>query len=714
MASILAKIRNERLEKVEKLRKLGLDPYPAEVDKSKRVKNSDVTSDFKKYEGKEITSLGRIMSWREHGALRFAHIADGEAQIQIIIRKDSLKKYSKREENLGWKELKLLDVGDFISVSGKVLKSKTSEISIDAEVIKILSKSIRPMPEKWEGIKDTEIRYRKRYLDMLVNEDVKRVLDARWLIERETRKYLQEKEDFTEVETPILQVLYGGTNAKPFKTYMNALNSDFYLRVAPELYLKRLIVGGYERVFEFARNFRNEGIDQTHQPEFTMMEFYEAFADYHRIMSITEGLIKHLAKKLNGDMVIMLGKKKIDISGKWPKITMKKALLKYEKIDVDKLEDQDLKKLMKDNDIEIVGKFSRGKAIFDLFDKLCTPKLINPTWIIDYPKEVSPLSKTHRSEEGFVERFEGYIGGKEIVDGWSEIIDPIEQRSRFENEQKNMRAGDEEAHPLDEDFLESLEYGMPPLGGIGIGIDRLVMFLTNTWSIKDVIAFPTLRPKKEKKQNSETAKQKSKGTKTETFDDKESINPGIDREKGLELIKQYTKNENLLKHMYASEAAMMEYAKHFVEKGELNKKNIETWAIAGLVHDITYERDEDEHMYTGADLLKDAGVCDYVTHAIRVHGNVDGSEQETLLDKVLWIAEECTGLVVAATLVLPSKKLSDLKLKSLLKKWKDKRFAANINRENITAGCERIGMEVKDHLEIILKAMQGISDDLGL
>ena len=276
---------------------------------------------------------------------------------------------------------------------------------------------------------------------------------------------------------------------------MNALDHDFYLRVAPELYLKRLIVAGYERIFEIARNFRNEGIDQSHQPEFTMLEWYEAYADYHKMMDVAEGLIRHLATKLYGQSQLKILEETIDVGQAWQRLTMYESLKRYAQIEVQSASDQQLQDLLNKHQIKLIGDFSRGKAIFALFDKLVPSQLIQPTWIIDYPKEVSPLAKLHRDDPQLVERFEGYICGKEIADGWSELVDPLEQRRRFEDEQRRMRAGDDEAHPLDEDFIEALEYGLPPLGGIGIGIDRLVMFLTNTWSIREVIAFPTLRPK---------------------------------------------------------------------------------------------------------------------------------------------------------------------------------------------------------------------------
>lgn len=480
MATRLDFSRDAKLEKRKKLEEMGVNPHPYSFAPTHSIAKA------RDSKGKSVIVAGRLMSIREHGKVSFADLHDETGSMQIMFRADALGNR--------YKIVSLLDPGDFLGVSGKVTLSKTNELTVEAVQIEVLGKSLRPLPTSWQGIDDTETRYRKRYLDMIINPEVKNTLDARWLIEKEIRRYLQDEERFTEVETPVLQPLYGGTNARPFTTHMNALDSDYYLRVAPELYLKRLIVGGYERIFEIARNFRNEGIDHTHQPEFTMLEWYEAYADYNRVMDAAEGLIKHLAKRLHGKLGMKVGELEIDLSGKWPRITMSDSLKKYKQLDVDTMTDEQLKVVLKKHKQELIGSFSRGKAIFALFDRLVTPTLINPTWIIDYPKEVSPLSKQHRDNPELVERFECYIGGKEICDGWSEVTDGIDQRQRFEVEQLHLREGDEEAQPLDEEFLEAMEYGMPPLGGIGIGIDRLVMFLTNTWAIREVIAFPTLKP----------------------------------------------------------------------------------------------------------------------------------------------------------------------------------------------------------------------------
>ena len=473
-----------RKDKLAKLVALGVNVNPPFYEPTNHVIDCKLDT--------EVKLAGRIMGYRRQGKIAFLDLMDQTGKIQVFA---SLTEMGDKDYEI----VKLLDVGDIVGVKGTVFKTQAGEKTVRTQELTFLGKSMEPLPDTWYGLKDKEDRFRKRYLDLLLNPDSKKVLDARWEIERAIREFMW-SEDYQEVETPILQNLYGGTNARPFTTHLNALDTEMYLRVAPELYLKRLMVGGYERVFEIARNFRNEGMDQTHQPEFTMMEFYEAYADYERIMDLTEELIKYVAKKVNGTLKVQLNEQEIDLGGKWRRVTVDEITKEKIGVDWDKITDEEIKVILKKNKFQVPGIFTRNKALFTIYDHLVTPQLIDPTWVIDYPVEVSPLSKVHRSKAGRVERFECYIGGKEMFDGWSEIVSAQEQRDRFENEQKNMKAGDDEAQPLDEEFLEALSYGCPPLGGIGVGIDRLVMFLTNTWSIREVIAFPLMRPDNSQKE----------------------------------------------------------------------------------------------------------------------------------------------------------------------------------------------------------------------
>jgi len=476
----LEEIRKNRPNKIKKLIELGINPYP-----SKPKENPiDIASALEKSE-QAVSVCGRIMSIRGHGNMSFFDLKDETGKIQLWFQKNVLKKI--------YKTLELIDVGDIIFAKGDVTKTKSGEISIDVSDFQLLSKSIRPLPSTWFGVKDIEDRYRKRYLDLIFNDDVRRRFNLRTKLVREIRNYLDGL-GYWEVETPTLQPLYGGANAKPFKTHHNSLDHNFYLRIADELYLKRLIIGGYQKVYEICKDFRNEGVDQTHSPEFTMIEYYESYADYQKMMDVTEGLFKHLADRVLGQMKIKVGGREIDISQKWPRVTMVDEIKEKLGLDVEKEDQESLEKYCNENKVELLGGETKGQLVYTIFEHKVTDQLNGPIWIIDYPKDVSPLSKKHATKEGWVERFEGYIGGKEICDGWSELTDPMEQRSRFVSDEKLSREDKEEAQQVDEEFLEAMEYGMPPLGGIGIGIDRLTMFLTNTWLIKETILFPTLRP----------------------------------------------------------------------------------------------------------------------------------------------------------------------------------------------------------------------------
>ena len=487
MAQRITKIRSDRLKKKEELLKLGVNPYPSSISlKGERIAISYARESL----GKNVLVAGRIRAIRIHGGASFLDLEDFTASIQLLFQKNVLgERYSL---------ISLFDAGDFLAVSGEVIKTQAGEITVRVSDFQFLSKAIRPLPSSWYGLKDIEERYRKRYLDLLLNPEVKQRFLTRTKLVREIRNYLDSL-GYQEVETPTLQPLYGGANAKPFKTHLNALDCDMYLRIADELYLKRLLVGSYEKVYEICKDFRNEGMDLTHNPEFTMIEYYEAYADYHRVMDVTEGLFKHLAKSIFGKMKIKVGEQEIDISKKWPRIKMVDIIREKLGIDVLEASESFLVDYCRKNEIELVGGESKGQLIYTIFEHKVTDLLINPDWIIDYPEAVSPLSKAKAGEPGWVERFEGYVGGKEICDGWSELNDPLIQRKRFESDVKAARKDREEAQQVDEDFLEAMEYGMPPIGGIGIGIDRLTMFFTNTWSIKEVILFPTMRPLLKKK-----------------------------------------------------------------------------------------------------------------------------------------------------------------------------------------------------------------------
>lgn len=483
MAKPLDVIRKDRIEKLEKLKKLGINPYPSKIGLSgELVKVSQALDSL----GKKVLVAGRIWSLRKHGGIIFADLKDDSEKIQLLFQEKKLGK--------DWEILSLIDTADFLAASGEVIKTSAGEITVDVDDYQLLSKALRVLPDDWYGLKDVEERFRKRYLDLLLNPEVRSRFNMRTQLVRELRRYLDNL-GYQEVETPTFQPLYGGANAKPFKTHLNALDVDMYLRIADELYLKRLVIGGYEKVYEICKDFRNEGMDLSHNPEFTMIEYYEVYADYQKVMDVSEGLFKHLAQAIFGKMELKVGDKVIDISHKWPRVTMVDLIKEKLGLNVEKDSIGSLSKYCKNIGIGLVGGETKGQLIYLIFEHKITDLLIDPTWVIDYPKDVSPLSKDHQ-KEGWVERFEGYVGGREICDGWSELTDPQEQRKRFVSDTKAARRDKEEAQQVDEDFLEAMEYGIPPLGGIGIGIDRLTMFFTNTWSIKEVILFPTMRPEK--------------------------------------------------------------------------------------------------------------------------------------------------------------------------------------------------------------------------
>ncbi len=671
-------------DKRAQLEAAGVNPHPYTFDKTHTIAQARAA------DGKVVRTAGRIRASRGHGKLLFIDLEDTSGRIQVMVRAEQVG-----ADVFAW--FNSIDPGDFLGVEGTVGTSKTGELTIVADTVSFLGKTLRPLPTEWNAADDKEVRFRRRYLDMLVNPNVRRVLDARWLIEKEIRRFLQDQHHFTEVETPILQPLYGGTNAKPFTTHMNALDCDFYLRLAPELYLKRLIVGGYERIFEIARNFRNEGIDQTHQPEFTMIEWYEAYADYHRMMDVAEGLIQHLVEKLHGGSTLKVGDHEVDVAGHWPRLTMVEALQKYAGLDFNSLTDEQLKAALTERSIELIGEFTRGKALFALFDKLVPDHLINPIWITDYPRDISPLAKQHRTLPGFAERFEAYIGGKELADGWSEITDPIDQRSIFEGEQRRMRAGDSEAHPLDEDFLEAMEHGMPPLGGIGMGIDRLVMFLTNTWSIKEVIAFPTLRPlNRVTPPAAKKAVTPPAATPTAVNDNNGSL---PSRAQSEALLEAHIKNPALLNHCRMVAKAMEAYASQLGEDAEL-------WYQTGLLHDLDWEEYPDEHPNKAiAEWLSAYPAA--LRQAIAAHApDRTGTNPETLIDRYLFACDELSGFMHAVSLMRPDR-FTGMEAKSVKKKLKDKSFASNVSRDDITQGLDLIGKTPDEHISFLIDVFGG-------
>ena len=484
-----------RYEELEELKKKGIETfaYSFETDSY----SDDIKKDFESFENKDVKLAGRIMALRRMGKASFAHIMDQKGRIQIYLKKDDIGE--------SYEAFRLMDIGDIIGVEGFVFKTKTGEISVHVKKLVLLAKSLRPLPiakeaEDEQGKKviydqfaDKELRYRQRYVDLVVNPQVRDVFLKRSKIITAARKFL-DKKGYLEVETPVLQPLYGGAAARPFVTHHNALDIDLFLRIADELYLKRLIVGGFDGVYEISKDFRNEGMDRAHNPEFTMLELYVAFKDYEWMMNLVEEFFESVCLSVFGHLEFTFEEKQIKFSKPWKRINYVDAIKDKTGVDVISASENDLKALAKNIGLEISNLHGKAKLVDEIFSQVVEPELIQPTFVVDYPLILSPLAKKHRSKDGLVERFEGYIAGREICNAFSELNDPIDQRKRFEDQVKMREAGDEEAHQVDEDFIHSMEYGMPPMAGLGIGIDRLVMLLTNQSSIRDVIFFPQMKP----------------------------------------------------------------------------------------------------------------------------------------------------------------------------------------------------------------------------
>lgn len=483
----LIEILQVRRDKLKDLQEAGKDPFHiVKYDATHRT--GEILADFEGFENKKVSLAGRLMSKRGMGKSSFCDIQDRDGRIQLYVRINDIG-----EEQ--YEEFKKLDIGDILGITGVVFKTRMGEISIHVDSYVLLAKSLRPLPEKFHGLKDPDTRYRQRYLDLVVNPDVKKTFMVRSHIIRAIRKFLDQR-DFLEVETPILNLIPGGAAARPFITHHNTLDLDMYLRIAPELYLKRLIVGGLERVYEIGRMFRNEGMSIKHNPEFTMMELYQAYTDYHGMMELTENLISSVAKDVLGTMEIEYQGQPINLTPPWTRLSMIEAVLKYTDINFDEIAtDEQAREAAKSKGMNIEGTPTRGEILSMMFEEFAEPNLVQPTFIIDYPVEISPLTKRKADRPELTERFELFITGREFGNAYSELNDPIDQKERFVAQAKKREAGDEEANMMDEDFVLALEHGLPPTGGLGIGIDRLIMLLTDSFSIRDVLLFPTMKPK---------------------------------------------------------------------------------------------------------------------------------------------------------------------------------------------------------------------------
>ena len=628
------------------------------------------------------------------GKASFCTIQDSDEKIQSYISVNDLGEES-------YKEFKTYDIGDIIGISGFVFKTKTEEISVHAKSVTLLSKSLRPLPEKFHGLKDPDLRYRQRYTDLIMNPEVKKTFETRSKIIKEMRNFLDSK-GYMEVETPILNTIAGGATAKPFVTHHNALDIDMYLRIAPELYLKRLIVGGFDKVYEIGRLFRNEGMDLKHNPEFTSIELYSSYEDYNDMMNITEEMVSTIAKNILGTTKITYQGTEIDLTPNWKRITMIDAIKEVTGVDFNKVNtNEEAIKLAEERKLEVDDiKKTRGNIINIFFEEYVEETLIQPTFICDYPVEVSPLTKRKKADPRLTERFELFIGGREYANAYSELNDPIDQYERFKKQVEAREAGDEEANMMDDDFVQSLEIGLPPTGGLGMGVDRLIMLLTDSSTIRDVLLFPTMKllnNANEKK----TAKVENEELNNTKFETK------IKREDALELLKKYNKEEFHIRHGVTVEQIMKYFARKYNE-------NEEFWGLCGLLHDIDYEMYPEEHCKKAPEMLKEINASDELIRAICSHGYgiCTDIEPKHNMEKILFAVDELSGLIWAAAKMRPSKSTKDMELQSLKKKYKDKKFASGCSREIIAEGAKMLGWELDELLQNTLEAMKETEDDI--
>ncbi len=707
----------------------GRYDYDQHVDELKRryadLENGASTSD-------RANVAGRIMAVRNQGKIMFMVLRERMGDIQLFCRINNLG-----EEAFG--KMKDLDVGDWIGARGTIMRTKRGELSIAVDGYTLLSKSIRPLPEKFHGLTDKETRYRQRYVDMVMNPDVKDVFIKRSKIVAACRAYMNSL-GFLEVETPILQEIMGGANAKPFITHFNALDQECYLRIATELHLKRCLVGGLDRVYEIGRIFRNEGMDHTHNPEFTTIEAYQAFGDLESMKELAEGFIKCGLHVVSDSEVITYQGQTIDLSGTWRSVPLAQVVSEHlgEHVDIDTPVEH-LRALLDANHLEWQDDWGAGKLLFTLYDELCESEIVNPTFVCDYPVEVSPLAKRQEDDPRLTYRFELVIAGHEYANAFSELNDPVDQETRFAAQMEAKRHGDEEAMEYDTDYIRALQYGMPPAGGIGIGIDRMIMLLCDQESIRDVLLFPHMRPERNaRKAQAAKADAAAEGAADAPADDAAKdgdaadapkperravlmdvppapipgrpIDAGITREEAFDLLRAHNKDDFHIRHGLTLEALMRYYARKY------DPVNEEFWGIVGLLHDLDWEEypTAEDHTVKTAEMLQAAGVNPVLARCIQTHNSdlaPDLPAPHAKMEKVLYACDELSGLIQAAVLVRPSKSVQDFTVKSLKKKFKDKSFAAGCNREVIAKGAEMNGLELNDLFASVIEAMKATDPD---
>ena len=720
--------RAQRRARRQALIDAGVNPYPiaSEVTAHAAQLEKDYASLPDGEDTQDVVSVaGRIRALRRQGKVAFIVLEDVTGQIQLFCRVNDLG-----EE--GWGLLRQLDLGDIIDATGRVLRTRRGQLSIAPTKLALLSKSLRPLPEKFHGLTDREVRYRQRYVDLIMNPEVRDVFRKRSAIISLIRRYM-EADGYMEVETPMMHAILGGANARPFVTHFNALDRDFYLRIATELPLKRLIVGGMERVFEIGRQFRNEGMDLTHNPEFTSMEAYCAYSDLDGMKRLTEGLFKAIAREVcgceEGHEVITYQGQQVDMSGTWRSVPLSEVASQVvgEHVDMD-TPIEHLRELCRANGIETEDGWGAGKLLFELYDELGESTLVDPTFVCDYPEEVSPLAKRKADDPRLTDRFELVICGHEYANAFSELNDPVDQAGRFAEQVAAKGMGDDEAMGYDYDYVRALEYGMPPAGGIGYGIDRMIMLFCDQPAIRDVLLFPQMKPEvvtradiasqlPEKTDNAAAsvdviADDAENGAANEAARDASApaLSTGLTRDQAFALLERYNKDPFHIQHAETLEGLMRYYAEKY------DPANVDFWGQVGLLHDLDWEEFQDpvQHTVKAGELIEAEGGTPELVHAIQTHNSDNNPElpqPEAKMERVLYAADELSGLIQAAILMRPSKSVMDLEVKSLKKKFKDKHFAAGCSRDVIRHGAELNDMELADLLASMIEAMRSIAPD---
>ena len=688
-----------RAQKAQRIRDEGSMPYAAQFDRSHGLIDASAQKD-----GTKVRVAGRVMLWREMGKMTFATLQDESGRLQLAFKQDVLNEEYKQAQEL-------IDLGDFIGVAGEHFTTQKGEPTVLVNEWTMLSKALRQPPEKWHGIEQQETAWRQRYLDLTSNRETLERFQFRSKFLRMLREFYWQN-NFAEVETPALVNAASGALATPFSTHHDAYDMDVFLRIAPETFLKECLVGGFERVFEVARCFRNEGLDPSHLQDFTIMEHYAAYWDYEQNMSFTEEMLSTVIKELQGTTKIKIPNRDgklvtVDFKPPWPRLTIHDAIKDSCGIDIHKTETaDDLLEAMKKAKIKLdvpVDKLGRGNLIDQLYKKVSRPQIVQPTFLTQHPVDLSPLARLNDENPAIVDRFQLVVGGWEIVNAYSELIDPIDQAGRFEQQSSAQEQGDTEAHRKDDEFVKALEYGCPPCSGWGMGVDRIVALLTQQTNLRDVVLFPLMKP---------LTNQSSPNPNPTPTLLLQHAEYGHLLEAAHSLLEEHA--ENTKAHLIATGAAMAKLAERF-------GGDPETWRVAGMLHDLDWDHlDKDAEAHCGKkleDLLAPIKAPQELLADIRAHyAEQYGAEYplDSMLRKCLYCVDELTGFIVAVALVRPSKKLEDVKVKSVKKKLKDKSFAAQVNREQIYSCEEMIGVPLDEMIELTLDAMKGIAGEIGL